>query len=74
MVDDMLVEVTAIRLVLDAWVGGTFRKVRAGTIIRPPPTPSMEPKVPAASPTAMRITTLVIGSNNDVVFLVGTSL
>jgi hypothetical protein len=42
--------------------------VRAGTIIIPPPTPSMEPKVPALSPTAMRNTSVVILSSNGVVF------
>jgi hypothetical protein len=43
--------------------------VRAGTMIIPPPTPSIEPNVPAASPTAARIITVVIGSNNDPVSL-----
>jgi len=59
---------TAIRLVLAACVGGRFKNVRAGTIIIPPPTPSIEPKVPAASPTAARIITVVTGSSNDPVF------
>jgi hypothetical protein len=60
---------TAIRLVLAACVGGRFKNVRAGTIIMPPPTPSMEPKVPAPSPTAMRSASVIILSNNGVVFL-----
>ncbi len=66
----MLVDMTAIRLVLAACVGGRFKNVRAGTIIIPPPTPSIEPNVPAASPTAARIITVVTGSSNDPVFLV----
>lgn len=65
----MLVDMTAMRLVLATCVGGRFNNVRAGTIIIPPPTPSMEPKVPAMSPTAMRNANIVILSNNDVVFL-----
>jgi hypothetical protein len=65
----MLVEVTAIRLVLAAVIGPTFNNVRTGTIIMPPPTPSIEPKVPAASPTAMRIANVVIGSDKSIVFL-----
>ena len=69
MVDDMLVDMTAMRLVLAAWVGGRFKNVRAGTIIIPPPSPSMEPKVPALSPIAMRNASVVILSNNDIVFL-----
>jgi len=69
MVDDTLVDMTAIRLVLAACVGGRFKNVRAGTIIIPPPTPSMEPKVPALSPTAMRNASVVILSNNGVVSL-----
>jgi len=60
---------TAIRLVLAACVGGRFKNVRAGTIIIPPPTPSMEPKVPALRPTAMRNARVVILSNNGVVSL-----
>ena len=61
---------TAIRLVLAACVGGRFKNVRAGTIIIPPPTPSIEPNVPAAIPTTARIITVVTGSSNDPVFLV----
>jgi hypothetical protein len=68
-VDDILVDMTAIRLVLAACVGGRFKNVRAGTIIIPPPTPSMEPKIPAPSPIVMRNASVVILSNNGVVFL-----
>jgi hypothetical protein len=68
-VDDILVDMTAIRLVLAACVGGRFKNVRAGTIIIPPPTPSMEPKVPAPSPIAIRNTNVAILSNNGVAFL-----
>jgi hypothetical protein len=68
-VDETLVDMTAIRLVLAACVGDRFKNVRAGTMIIPPPTPSIEPNVPAASPTAARIITVVIGSSNDPVSL-----
>lgn len=46
----MLVEETAKRLVLATWGGERPRKVRAGDIIIPPPTPIMEPKMPAINP------------------------
>jgi hypothetical protein len=59
----MLVDKTAIRLVLAACVGGTFKNVRAGTIIIPPPTPSIEPKVPAPSPTTSKNVSIAILSN-----------
>jgi hypothetical protein len=62
-VDEMLVDITAIRLVLAACVGGTFKNVRAGTIIIPPPTPSIEPKVPAPSPTTSKNVSIAILSN-----------
>jgi hypothetical protein len=65
----MLVDMTAMRLVLAACVGDRFNNVRAGTIIIPPPTPSMEPKVPALIPTAIRNASKTILSNNGVVFL-----
>jgi hypothetical protein len=50
-------------------MGGTFKNVRAGTIIIPPPTPSIEPKVPAASPTTMSNPSVIMDSNNGIVFL-----
>ena len=65
----MLVDMTAMRLVLAACAGERFNNVRAGTIIIPPPTPSMEPKVPALRPTAIRNASKAILSSNGVVFL-----
>jgi hypothetical protein len=53
--------------VLAAGIGGMFKKVRAGTIIMPPPTPSIEPKVPAANPTAMSKPSVAMGSNKGIV-------
>ena len=49
--DEILVEVTAIRLVLAIWEGVKPIKVRTGAITIPPPIPIMEPRVPAANPT-----------------------
>jgi hypothetical protein len=69
MVEDTLVEATAMRLVLAVCAGGRPRNVRAGTIMIPPPTPSIEPRVPAPRPTAMRITMVMIGSSNYGAFL-----
>jgi hypothetical protein len=65
----MLVAKTAIRLVLAACVGGTFKNVRAGTIIIPPPTPSIEPRVPAPSPTTSKNVSVAILSSKPKVFL-----
>jgi len=67
-VDDTLVEVTAIRLVLAIWVGGSPMNVRAGAMIMPPPTPMREPSVPAPRPIATRIAIVVIGSSNGAAF------
>ena len=50
MVDETLVEETAKRLVLATWGGVKPRKVRAGEIIMPPPTPIIEPKMPTIRP------------------------
>jgi hypothetical protein len=50
MVEETLVEETAKRLVLAICGGVKPRKVRAGEIIIPPPTPIMEPKMPAIKP------------------------
>lgn len=49
--DEALVQVTAKRLVLDIWVGGSPIKVRAGVIINPPPIPKIDPRIPAPKPT-----------------------
>ncbi|MFL6494636.1 MAG: hypothetical protein ACJ70N_07515 [Nitrososphaera sp.] len=56
---------TAMRLVLAAWVGDKFKKVRAGTIIIPPPTPSSEPNVPAPRPIKIRNANKPMLSNNS---------
>lgn len=64
-VEETLVEATAMRLVLVACTGGRPRKVRAGTIMMPPPTPSIEPRVPAPIPTPKRIAMVEIGSSKD---------
>jgi len=60
----MLVDVTAIRLVLAVWEGEIPRKVSAGTIIIPPPTPSIDPSVPAPSPMTTSKINVGISSNN----------
>jgi len=49
-VEEMLVEETAKRLVLATCGGEKPRKVRAGEIIIPPPTPIIDPKRPATEP------------------------
>ena len=46
----MLVEQTAKRLVPATCGGVKPRKVKAGDIMIPPPTPIMEPKIPAIRP------------------------
>ncbi len=46
----MLVEVTAIKLVLAIWDGVKPTNVRTGAMTIPPPIPIMEPMVPAAIP------------------------
>src|SRR5436309_4146385 len=68
-VEDTLVEATAIGPVLAVCVGDRPKNVRAGTRIMPPPTPIIEPKVPAPRPTAIRTIIVVIGSSNDTAFL-----
>ena len=50
MVEETLVEETAKRLVLATCGGVKPRKVKAGEIIIPPPTPTMEPRMPAIKP------------------------
>lgn len=50
-VEDILVEATANRLVLATCGGERPRKVRAGDIIMPPPTPIIDPNIPAINPT-----------------------
>jgi hypothetical protein len=50
-VEEMLVEETAKRLVLAICGGVKPRKVKTGDIMIPPPTPIMEPKTPAIRPT-----------------------
>ena len=47
----MLVEETANRLVLATCAGERPRNVRAGDIIIPPPTPIIDPNMPAINPT-----------------------
>lgn len=46
----MLVEETAKRLVPATCAGDRPRNVRTGEIIIPPPTPTMDPKMPAINP------------------------
>ena len=46
----MLVEETANRLVLATCGGDSPRKVKAGDIIIPPPTPIIDPKIPEVKP------------------------
>ena len=46
----MLVADTAKRLVPAIWGGESPRSVRAGDIMIPPPTPIIDPKVPAIKP------------------------
>ncbi len=46
----MLVEETAKRLVLATCGGVNPRKVKTGDIMIPPPTPIIEPKMPAIKP------------------------
>jgi hypothetical protein len=50
-VEEILVEETAKRLVLAICGGVKPRKVKTGDIMIPPPTPIMEPKTPAIRPT-----------------------
>lgn len=47
----MLVEETANRLVLATCGGERPRNVRTGDIIIPPPTPIIDPSIPAINPT-----------------------
>ena len=47
----MLVEETANRLVLATCGGERPRNVRTGDIIIPPPTPIIDPNIPAINPT-----------------------
>jgi hypothetical protein len=47
----MLVEETANRLVLATCGGDRPRNVRTGDIIIPPPTPIIDPSIPAINPT-----------------------
>lgn len=47
----MLVEETANRLVLATCGGERPRNIRAGDIIIPPPTPIIDPNIPAINPT-----------------------
>jgi len=54
-VEEILVEVTAIRLVLAIWDGMSPIKARAGVIMIPPPTPIIDPSVPAPRPITIKI-------------------
>jgi hypothetical protein len=54
MVDDALAKVTAKRLVLDICPGFNPKKVNAGVINNPPPTPINEPRMPAPKPIMTR--------------------
>ena len=63
MVEEALVNVTAKRLVLEIWAGANPIKARAGVIINPPPTPIMDPKVPAPRPTMIKSADTVKGSS-----------
>lgn len=49
-VEEILVEETAKRLVLATCGGERPRKVRTGDIMIPPPTPIIDPKMPAIRP------------------------
>ena len=61
-VEEALVEDTAIRLVLATCAGVNPMIVRAGVIRMPPPTPVIDPIVPAPMPIMIKIR---LTSNND---------
>ena len=54
-VEETLAEVTAIRLVLAIWDGISPIKASTGVIMIPPPTPIIDPSVPAPRPTMIKI-------------------
>ena len=71
MVDAVALLNAAKRLLLAATVGGNPKKVKTGTTIIPPPSPIIDPKIPAANPnrTIHNCSIMIIKNHMEILYI-----